>query len=223
MPYYATDENILYRDTGSAWEKVGVADYSDLDSIPSTFAPSAHTHAAADVTSGTFADNRLASPNNDVYRTVFSTWGRISQSQAQGTLILPGYNSLVVSGVDTGGGATAWDLVATDLDVAGKTTKLRLKCQVHTNATAPGINYTFGLYPFTVAGGTNLMGYTVGTVISGSTVLFTTPAASSDLTLDSGDFDLPSDDRYVIAAAMSGAQPAAAMTMLSAQIQVHHI
>lgn len=40
--FWATDEHILYRDTGGAWEKVAVADYPDLDSIPASFTPAAH-------------------------------------------------------------------------------------------------------------------------------------------------------------------------------------
>jgi len=39
---YATDEGILYRDTGSDWVKAAVKDYPDLDSIPSEFNPQAH-------------------------------------------------------------------------------------------------------------------------------------------------------------------------------------
>lgn len=58
--FWTTDEHILYRDTGAAWVKVAVADYPDLDGIPATFAPSAHTHAGEDITSGTVADARIA-------------------------------------------------------------------------------------------------------------------------------------------------------------------
>lgn len=46
--YWTTDEHILYRDSGSAWAKVAVADYADLDSIPSSFAPSAHASSHQD-------------------------------------------------------------------------------------------------------------------------------------------------------------------------------
>lgn len=41
-PYWATDEHILYRDNGTTWDKASVADYDDLTSIPSTFAPASH-------------------------------------------------------------------------------------------------------------------------------------------------------------------------------------
>lgn len=49
--YVATDTQIIYRDTGSAWAKVGVVRWGDIDGKPSSFPPSAHTHAGSDITS----------------------------------------------------------------------------------------------------------------------------------------------------------------------------
>lgn len=49
--YVATDTQIIYRDTGSAWAKVGVVKWGDIDGKPATFPPSAHTHAGSDITS----------------------------------------------------------------------------------------------------------------------------------------------------------------------------
>jgi hypothetical protein len=45
--YIATDTQLIYRDTGTAWQKVGVVNWGDIDGKPSTFTPSAHksTHA----------------------------------------------------------------------------------------------------------------------------------------------------------------------------------
>jgi len=45
--YVATDTQILYRDTGTAWQKVGVVKWGDIEGKPSSFTPSAHksTHA----------------------------------------------------------------------------------------------------------------------------------------------------------------------------------
>jgi hypothetical protein len=46
----------LKRYTGTLWENVDVqTEWSQILNKPSTFTPSSHTHAAADVTSGTFA------------------------------------------------------------------------------------------------------------------------------------------------------------------------
>jgi hypothetical protein len=173
---------------------------------------------------GSIADAKLASPNNSTYKTVFRTWGRISQSTSAGTILLPGYNSNLISGVDTGGGCNAFDLVASEYAVGGLTSKLRLKVQLHTNATAPGtMIFTAGLYPFTVAGGTNLMGYTVGTVVSGSTVVFTDPAASTDQSGNSGDFTLPSDDRYVVAVVTNATTAAASNVFITASLQTRAV
>ena len=45
--YVATDTQILYRDIGTAWQKVGVVKWGDIEGKPSSFTPSAHksTHA----------------------------------------------------------------------------------------------------------------------------------------------------------------------------------
>jgi hypothetical protein len=41
----------------------GTVPWSQLTSVPSTFAPSAHNHATSEITSGTFADARIAASN----------------------------------------------------------------------------------------------------------------------------------------------------------------
>jgi hypothetical protein len=45
--YVATDTQVIYRDTGTGWQKVGVVNWSDIHGKPSTFTPAAHnsTHA----------------------------------------------------------------------------------------------------------------------------------------------------------------------------------
>ena len=40
--YVATDTQIIYRDTGTAWAKVGVVKWGDIDGKPASFPPSAH-------------------------------------------------------------------------------------------------------------------------------------------------------------------------------------
>lgn len=46
--YVATDTQLIYRDTGSAWQKVGVVKWGDIDGKPSSFAPSVHGNEAHD-------------------------------------------------------------------------------------------------------------------------------------------------------------------------------
>ena len=45
--YIATDTQIIYRDTGSAWQKIGVVNWNDISGKPTSFTPNAHkdTHA----------------------------------------------------------------------------------------------------------------------------------------------------------------------------------
>ena len=45
-------------------DNLPAADWDRIESKPTTFAPSAHTHSAADITSGTLADARIASAAN---------------------------------------------------------------------------------------------------------------------------------------------------------------
>jgi hypothetical protein len=85
--------------------------------------------------------------------------------------------------------------------VDGIATKLNLQIALAVNDVAPTGNYTFGLYPITrpaTSGGIGLDIYTLGTVVTGSTVLFTAPAADGLLTGASGDFAIPADGFYVV-------------------------
>lgn len=97
--------------------------------------------------------------------------------------------------------------VAADHAVTGLTTVLRLRVFTTTNGTAPGISYTYGMYPISsIAGSGNTINLTVGAVVAGSTVTRTTPAASSGFVDASADFAIPSDGRYVLGVSTSGAQ-----------------
>lgn len=103
------------------------------------------------------------------------------------------------------------------------TQKLRLKVYLGTNATAPGITITLGLYPVSaVAGGAGLQSYTLGTVTSGSTVAFTTPAASTRSQGTSGDFNAPSAGYYAIGVVGSGTQAANSFLSFSAHLQARN-
>jgi hypothetical protein len=52
---------------------------------------------------------------------------------------------------------------------AGRTAQMRVVHTVMTNATAPAITFTAGLYPVTVAGGAGVITATIGTVVTNST------------------------------------------------------
>jgi hypothetical protein len=68
----------VLRYNGSQWVNGSVA-YSELTDVPSTFAPSAHTHAAADIVSGTFADVRIAGSNVTQHQALLSiAWDQLT-------------------------------------------------------------------------------------------------------------------------------------------------
>lgn len=48
--YIATDTQIIYRDTGSAWQKIGVVNWNDIANKPSVFPPATHTHTRSEIT-----------------------------------------------------------------------------------------------------------------------------------------------------------------------------
>ena len=169
------------------------------------------------------ADTGMESPNNSAYRLIHQAIGGTTKEQVAGTYLFTGL------GVIGSGGNPATETVGfsyfyfddADYTVAGKTQKLRLRAQVGVNATKPTIKFTFGLYPVTVAGGANEFKMTLGTVVSGSTVELSEPAASTVSQGNSGDFTIPADSAYCIGVVTSGTLTANSMVKLSAQLQTH--
>jgi hypothetical protein len=100
-----------------------------------------------------------------------------------------------------------FQFTAADYAITGRTTKLRLRATVLNNATAPGRTATVGLYPVTaVGGGTDAASVTLGTVVSGSTIAFSSASmtANSRLQNVTADFDVPSDGLYVLGVNVAG-------------------
>ena len=75
------------------------------------------------------------------------------------------------------------------------------------NASAPGRTMTVGMYPVTAVGGaTDTTSVTLGTVVSGSTIQFTSASmtAKSSLQTVTADFNVPSDGMYVLGFNITG-------------------
>lgn len=90
--------------------------------------------------------------------------------------------------------------------VANVTPKLKIKVQLFTNDVAPGATFTVGLYPFSrpaTSGGSGVLIYQPGTVVTGSTVTFTTPGADGAFNGTSGDFALPAPGHYALGFTMT--------------------
>lgn len=195
---------------------------------------SANSVGASEIIDASVTDAELASPNNSVYRTLLTSRGFIAWDAAAGTYMMGS-----VSGVSSNllASAQSFSLASSsiqrppdllyfddaDYAVASKTQKLRVRAQVAANATAPGINFTFGLYPVTVAGAADALAFTVGTVVSGSTVALNTPSASAIAQGNSGDLTIPSDGAYILGVVTSGTIANNSAVALQAHLQARSV
>jgi hypothetical protein len=105
-----------------------------------------------------------------------------------------------------------------------RTVKLNVQAAAITNAVAPGITFTVGLYPVSAsAGAETVVSLTLGSVISGSTVAFTTPAKETLSEAGSGLFVCPSAGFFALAAVVSGGAAAKSSTAIRASLQMSQI
>lgn len=110
-------------DTSVAW--------TELTGVPTTFAPSAHVHAATDITSGTMATARLGSGTasattylrgdstwstfsnatvglGNVENTALSTWAGSANVTTLGTIATGTWNAVAISAIKGGTGLTSY-------------------------------------------------------------------------------------------------------------------
>lgn len=134
-----------------------------------------------------------------VFRNIYADTGKFVSSTAAGTYLFDPSSGSGFT-ISTGGsGESIFYFEPADYAVAGRTPMLRLKTNLQTNAVASTSNFTFGLYPVTaVAGGSGTLVATLGTVIAGSTVLYTAPAASSMFHGETAEFALPAAGYYAL-------------------------
>jgi len=174
-------------------------------------------------------DEKLASPNNAVYRPLLTAQSGLYQDIPAATRIL-GFGGIArASGSNALQGLEVLEmppilsLDAADYPVSGKTHKLRIRCWVAPNATKPTITFTFGLYPLTVAGGADSLTYTLGTVVTGSTKAIAEPSASTLTAAVSGDFDLPANGPYALGFVQSAQMTNNSVALIGAQLQTRHV
>lgn len=183
-----------------------------------------HAHPESDVTS-LVADLLTKAPNAS-FRTILQAAGSHTAAKVAGTYALGMGDPLAVSGTGTLYPLATLNLVGADYPAVGAlVSKLRLRVQLYTNDVAPTGNYTFGLYPITrpaTSGGAGLNIFTLGTVVVGSTVLFTTPVADGLLAGVSAEFTLPTDGHYVIGVLTTATVAALSHIHAVAQLQMRN-
>jgi hypothetical protein len=196
-----------------------------INSIPS--GATAVTQAAGDNSTkvATTAYAIAAAPNAS-YRSILDVTASHTAAKVAGTYGMGQGDPLAVSGTGTLYPLNLIYIAAADYPtVNGLAAKLRIRAQLYVNDVAPTGNFTFGLYPVTrpgTSGGAGLVIYTLGTVVSGSTVLFTAPAADSSNVGVSTDFALPADGHYCIGVVTSATVATSSHLHLSALLQMRN-
>jgi hypothetical protein len=118
------------------------------------------------------------------------------------------------------------DLDPTDFNANVRTTKLRIRVSLVTNAVAPAQNFTVGLYPIATYGGVSSAEpviATIGTVVAGSTVPFTTPGAGARTVQTGADFNFPAAGAYVLGVLPGGATAGGSVQHVIASLQMRQV
>jgi hypothetical protein len=164
-----------------------------------------------------------ASIPND-YKTVARGAGAIGAAAggASTNLLIPGAGGSSGTNVVALGTANStlyvFSLDPTWLGTVG-TPKMRMVSSCDVGATAPAVTLTTGLYP--VSAFSNTAVSTLGTVVTGSTKAFTTPAINSHSGGQvTADFTPPTAGRYVFAVQTSAATAASSATVVTVELQM---
>lgn len=169
-------------------------------------------------------DGFNAPAHKSQYRTIARADGNVANGAPAGTQIAPLCGS---TGDFRSGVSSASDIpvlviyTAADYAVTGLTTRLRLRTWTQTNATTPGVNLTFGLYPLSSTGDTTNMTFTLGAVVAASVVTRNAPAASTLYSDASSDFAAPADGTYLFGCVFSGVT--AGVVGLGWELQVRNV
>lgn len=167
----------------------------------------------------------------DDYEFAFSTYKAIIEkgSSGPGSTAAGGVYALGGTGalVPLANTTPAFYLDPADFLANTRVSKLRMKGTLVTNAVAPTINYTFGLYPVaTWGGGSNVTPFvaTLGAVIAGSSpAAINTPGANSTTIVTGADFSFPAVGWYVLGLLTSNAQPANCIVQATGQLQLRQV
>lgn len=181
----------------------------------------------ADVGLGS-VDNISSANLLQVYRTILETSGSHTAAQVAGTYAIGHGSALAVSGT-----GTLYPIQLIYLNglfgdypaIGSLGPVLRTRFILAVNDVAPTGNYTLGLYPVTrpgTSGGAGVNIYTLGTVVTGSTVAFTTPAADSLNHQSSSDFTFPSSGTYCLGVVTTATVAASSHLHINAKLEVRY-
>lgn len=163
-------------------------------------------------------DANLASPNNVAYKTV-STFGAYASALATGVYAFTTAGTLIANGAGFGSASTTpvpVPILATELAVAGKTTKFRMKMQVHVGPSSPStVGFALSLGNAGPFGGAFLVVAGTGSVSSSGL------STGSQFVFTGSDTNLPSDGFYAPVLTVSSITVPSAI-YVTGQVQVRN-
>lgn len=171
-------------------------------------------------------DPLLAATPAPVWRSCGDYWGVAANLTTASWWFSNSSGTAVVSGGSTSTGPQLWvPPVSGDVAVVGKTTRMRIRVSWLTNATAPAVNVSWGLFPITVASG----GASFFTVTLGAAVITATqnaPGAGTGNEAKSASADMfstvSSGTPYAVGVSANGTMNANSMITAKIQIEMRH-
>lgn len=154
----------------------------------------------------------------DEFETLYFGSALLAASAAAGNWLLR-YDggTPIISTAAMNGGTALFMLDPTQYGVTGKTIQLRLAAHVISNSTAPGITFTFGLYPV------SSVAALVPTLAAASTtVAIATPALNTRSAAWGTSITMPAAGAYVLGCTTSGTN-AAATQIIGCALQMRAI
>lgn len=186
--------------------------------------PAAVGLAAVNVQARGLTDAVLASPTNQVWKTIARQSLFLGAASGAGVAYRDHTGTARLSAVAEFLPEMLLSLPydVNEYAVPGLTPKLRVKGIVLAGNPKPAVNFAFSLYSITV-GATNTT--TLSGVVGGPTPTVTDPAAGTFAAVVSSEFNLPgAGNIYVLGAAISGGATAAgSKTVLEMMLQLRHV
>lgn len=150
--------------------------------------------------------------------------------QGAATFIIPGGSSptgasILLPSVN-GTSIYTFDMDPADWTANARSTKLRIRWHLMGNGVATGQTFTCGLYPVTAIGAPGagaVASVTLGTVVSGSTAVFTTPAAAANITTLSSEFTAPAAGHYAFGLVNTGNMAANSALTIIGHLQMRQV
>jgi hypothetical protein len=159
------------------------------------------------------------------YRRLFTVVARAAAANIVGAAVYPFAAPSIAAAASANLTPAVFYLAAADHAVTGYTTKLRVASGCLVDDVAPGQTLVIGLYPVgTPSGGVGVFNPNLGTVVTGSTVTWTTPAANSSAAEQAtADFGIPADGWYCFGMSVGGAFTVASDVVLPARLEVRNV